>query len=102
MEDEVGYLIEVDLVNIISYKIQYFVSFLLLLLYSSIIKIYLKVYKNLNCSRDALLNIFYFFRSQKMSDDEKSRGPLTMPFMQRPFYDDVSILKTREIYTTCL
>ena len=36
MEDEVGYLIEVDLVNIISYKIQYFVSFLLLLLYSSI------------------------------------------------------------------
>ena len=100
MEDEVGYLIEVDLVNIISYKIQYFVSFLLLLLYSSIIKIYLKVYKNLNCSRDALLNIFYFFRSQKMSDDEKSRCPQTMPFMQRPFYDDVSILKTREIYTT--
>ena len=36
MEDEVGYLLEVDLVNIISYKIQYLVSFLLLLLYSSI------------------------------------------------------------------
>ena len=42
MQDEDGYLLEVDLVNIISYKIQYLVSFLLLLLLYTVL--YLQTY----------------------------------------------------------